>query len=122
MPRSSGRSLLRLPVFGRRRCARPWNPFGVTREGLPITDLPVPQTVQTGILITAPLAGLVSELDEREAARFGHYTWTEWQKIPHQIRVRGIAHHMMQTLIEAHVQDASEQATKARNLVRNGGR
>lgn len=74
--------------------------------------------MQTGIAVTAPLEGLVSELDEREAAHFGNYTWVQWRRLPREERIRGIAHHRMHGLIEAHTNDAVNRAATMRARVR----
>lgn len=56
-----------------------------------------------------PLApGLVSEYEERSAALFGLYTWSQWARLPRAERVQAVAHYRLTRLIEAHL---SEQAT-----------
>lgn len=54
--------------------------------------------------------GLVSEFEERSAALFGLYTWTQWSRLPRNERVQAVAHYRLVHLIDAHLQ---EQATTA---------
>lgn len=50
--------------------------------------------------------GVVPEYEEREAARFGLYRWTDWIRLSLKERVQGIAHYRMHALIELHSGDA----------------
>lgn len=50
--------------------------------------------------------GTVPEYEEREAARFGLYTWRQWERLPKGERIRGLAHYRAHRLIEMHEADA----------------
>lgn len=50
--------------------------------------------------------GTIPEYEEREAARFGLYTWRQWGRLPKRDRIRGIAHYRVHRLIEMHEADA----------------
>lgn len=62
--------------------------------------------IATGITTRPILPGTVPEYEEREAARFGHYTWAEWQQLPMRERVDGVAHYRLQRFIELHQSEA----------------
>ncbi len=55
------------------------------------------------------LPGLVSEFEEREAARFGHYNWAAWQELSYEDRAFGIAHYRTYFLVELHQNDAQSR-------------
>jgi len=76
----------------------------------------VRSTVRTGIEYQSLIPGLVPEYEEREAARFGHYTWRDWLSLPYLDRVVGVAHYRMFHLIELHHNDAviTEQERRER--------
>lgn len=60
----------------------------------------------TGIVYQTVIPGLVSEFEEREAARFGHYNWTAWQELTYEDRAYGVAHYRTHSLVELHQNDA----------------
>lgn len=61
----------------------------------------------TGIEIRGPIPGLLPEYEEREAARFGRYTWSTWCALPRDERVHGVAYYRVNLLIQIHVSEAS---------------
>jgi hypothetical protein len=73
------------------------------------------------VTYTPVLDGLVAEIEERDAARFGHYTWMDWLELPYQERVDGVAYHRVSRLVEMHQQEAvsSEMKSKARPMKRS---
>ncbi len=71
-------------------------------------------TVATGITYLSKLPGLVSEFEEREAARFGHYNWTAWQQLSYEDRAFGVAHYRMHYLVELHQNDAQSKELERR--------
>lgn len=66
-------------------------------------------TVATGIEYRTTIPGLVSEYEEREAARFGHYNWKAWKELSYEDRAFGIAHYRTSNLIELHQNDAQSK-------------
>lgn len=82
------------------------------------------QAVRSGITFAERIPGAVPEYLEREAARFGLYTWQEWLALPLAERVYGVAHYRMHNLIElhegeamnAHIEERSQRATNRRSV------
>lgn len=66
-------------------------------------------TVATGIEYKTRLPGLVSEFEEREAARFGHYNWTAWRQLSNEERAFVVAHYRTYHLVELHQNDAQSK-------------
>lgn len=64
------------------------------------------QAVRSGISFAERIPGAVPEYLEREAARFGLYTWRDWMMLPLVERVAGVAHYRMHNLIELHEGEA----------------
>lgn len=82
------------------------------RHGEPIDSVPV-RTLHTGITFRNGFPpGFVPELEEREAARYGGYTWFEWQKLPRRERVDGVAYFRIMKTIEQHQHDAAERQAR----------
>jgi hypothetical protein len=79
----------------------------VHRHGEPIDDVPVRQTVNTGIAIQSN-NGFVPEYEEREAAVFALIPWSEWDSLSWYERAAAVAHYRMHQTIETHVNDAVE--------------
>ena len=71
-------------------------------------------TVATGIEYRTRLPGLVPEFEEREAARFGHYTWVAWQQLTYEDRAFGVAHYRTHILVELHQNDAQSKELERR--------
>ena len=72
------------------------------------------QTVQTGVRYSAILPGLIPEIEERDAARFGGYTWQQWRELPLVERVDGVAYYRMTRIVEIHKEDAVSTDMKLR--------
>lgn len=68
--------------------------------------------MQTGVHYSALIPGLVPEIEERDAARFGGDTWAEWRKLPYDERVTGIAYYRLSRLIEMHKEEAVATAVR----------
>ena len=52
------------------------------------------------------MPGFVPEYEEREAARFGLYNWTQWQFLDRNEKASIIAQRRMSNLISLHQDDA----------------
>ncbi len=52
------------------------------------------------------MPGLVPEYEEREAARFGLYNWTQWQFLDTKEKASIVAQKRMANLIRLHQEDA----------------
>lgn len=55
---------------------------------------------------------MVSEYEEREAARFGLYTWAQWQVLPRHERVMSMAHYRLHHIVELVGQDTVQEHTE----------
>ncbi len=88
--------------------------FAVTRNGLPITEHPLSETVETGVRYNVVLGGLVPEMEEREASVFAQYTWDRWLALSWQERANAIAHFRLHHLIDLHRNDAVSSEMKRR--------
>jgi hypothetical protein len=49
---------------------------------------------------------MVSELEERDAARFNGYTWHDWRELFYADRADGVAYYRISRLIDMHREDA----------------
>ena len=87
--------------------------MGVLRDGEPITDYPV-KTLDTGIEYERQLLQLVPEIEEREAARFSGYKWSEWRELARQDRVDCLAYFRLSRAIEMNVHDAQRRDSELR--------
>lgn len=70
--------------------------------------------MKTGITFNSPIAGLVAQIEEREAAVFCGYTWKEWLNLERIERAAGVAHYRMHQLIERHGDDAVSRESDRR--------
>ena len=52
------------------------------------------------------MPGFVPEYEEREAARFGLYNWTQWQFLDTKEKASIVAQRRMANLIRLHQEDA----------------
>ena len=68
--------------------------------------------MNTGIVYQPLVPGLVPEIEAREAAVFGLYTWRQWQQLDWQERVDGVAHFRVHRAIELHQNEAVARAMK----------
>jgi hypothetical protein len=87
------------------------HPFGVTRKGIPITEYQLPKIIDPEIAVATEY-GFVSELEEREAAVYVLYTWSDWQQLDWRDRAAAIAQHRLKNLIDSHVAHAEYMAGK----------
>ena len=92
------------------------------RHGQPITEYPLRDRIQTGITLGRRVAGLVPELEVREAANSGHYNSTEFAALQFEERANVVAHYRLHHLIESHTQSAAEQASKQKAAAQRGRR
>jgi len=92
----------------------------VEREGEPITEYPLKHSLNTGISYHPEMPGIVAEIEEREAARFSGYTWSEWKKLPRLDRVDNLAYFRLRRTMDHHQQEAAEQETERRAKRRHG--
>ena len=53
--------------------------------------------------------GLLPEYEEREAARFNGYRWTEWCALPRGERIHGVGYYRVHLLVGIHVDEKSAQ-------------
>lgn len=83
----------------------------MTRHETPILEYPLARRVNTGISIQA-MPGVVPEYEEREAAVFAHYNWSDWCSLDWTERANAVAHYRLHSLIESHVNEAVERAQK----------
>jgi hypothetical protein len=66
------------------------------------------------------MKGMVSEYEEREAARFGHHTWDRWQLLTRHDRLMGLAHYRLSHIIALVGSDTSQDhSEKAAAAARN---
>ncbi len=80
------------------------------RNGQPIWEHPLRHRVETGIEYVPLADGYVSEYEQREAAVYCHYTPLEFGELPLGERARAVAQYRLHGLVEAHQQDAINQA------------
>jgi len=57
---------------------------------------------------------MVSEYEERHAAKWGRYRWHDWRALDRVDRVHGVAHYRLDRMVESHSNDAVTQASKDR--------
>lgn len=60
------------------------------------------------------MVGLISELEERDSAKFNGFTWNEWQKLDYQDRVDGVAYARLTRMIEMVSEDAVSREVDSR--------
>lgn len=66
--------------------------------------------METGLSFERVLPGVVPEIDERDAARYGGYAWREWLQLPRYERVDCFAAYTLHNLIDAHSNEAAQDA------------
>ena len=52
------------------------------------------------------MAGLISEVEERDSARFNGYNWKQWRELQYEDRVDGVAYFRLTRIIEMCQEDA----------------
>lgn len=90
----------------------------MTRGGQPIQTVRIKHSVPTSIRIGTQFTGSISAYEEREAARFGFYNWTEWRLLTNDDKAMAIAHYRVNGLISLHQQDAVNDEMEHRNKKR----
>ena len=68
----------------------------------------------TGIQYRPTIPGLVPEIEERHAARFGGYRWKQWLALARQERIDGVAAYRLDRLVDLHSQDAVDRESRSR--------
>lgn len=93
------------------------HPFGVTRDGEPISLAPLRHSVRTGISFDDPRTsvGLIAEYEEREAATHAGYTWHEWDSLDPSDRAAAVAHLRLSRQISLHSNDAVMRDSEAKS-------
>ncbi len=71
--------------------------------------------MSTGILIGSQFAGTIPAYEEREAARFGLYNWTEWRLLNNDDKAMAVAHYRINGMISLHQQDAVNNEMERRD-------
>lgn len=67
-----------------------------------------------GLEILPFYPGAVPEYECREAAVYTHVPWATWLTMDGRERAAAVAHYRAHLLIEAHINDASEKASEAK--------
>ena len=81
------------------------------RHGEPITAYPL-RTIDTGITYGSVFPELIPEIEEREAARFNGYSWSQWQGLVRGEKVSGVAYCRIRRAIDMNRDDAQEKYMK----------
>ena len=84
----------------------------MTRHNEDIRDYPLRRPVSTGIAYGQTFPGCVSQIEEREAAVYCHYTPLEFGGLPLEERAACVAQYRLHWLVESHIQDAVSQAAE----------
>ena len=61
------------------------------------------------------MAGIISEVEDRDSSRFNGYSWREWQTLSYQDRVDGVAYYRLRRLIDMHEEDAVSSEVERRS-------
>lgn len=77
----------------------------MTRHGTPLRQYLLAKKVDAGIAIESVL-DFVPEYEQREAAVYCQFNWTDWSELDSRERAACIAHYRIHLAIEAHVSDA----------------
>ena len=93
-------------------------PFGVSRNGLPIMEHPTQMAIDSGIKYRALVAGMVPEIEERDASVFANYNWTDWRNLDWFERAKAVAHHRTHKLVQLHNNDAVSAELERRSKVK----
>ncbi len=57
---------------------------------------------------------MVSEYEERHAAKFNGYRWHDWRDLDRPDRVHGVAHYRLDRIVESNSNDAVSDDSKRR--------
>ncbi len=72
--------------------------------------------------MTPLVPGIVPPAEERLAATANLYNWTDWQALPMEERVMGVAWYRLQHLIDLHQGDAMVRDMERRQKKHTNGR
>jgi len=61
---------------------------------------------------------MISEIEDRDSAKFNGYSWREWQELLYQDRVDGVAYYRLRRLIDMHEEDAVSREVERRAKIR----
>ncbi len=78
------------------------------------------KTLETGITLQRGFGGIVSEVEEREAARFTGFNWKEWGELPVVDRIDCVAYHRIRRAIEANEEDARQKDAGRKARINKG--
>lgn len=76
------------------------------------------RVITTGIEFRRLLPELVPLYEEREAAIFSHYNFTEWQALDYSEKAMAVAHYRLSRLVSIHEEDAKQRAIDRLNRQR----
>ena len=77
----------------------------MTRAGQPIQEHPLREAIDTQIRYESLAPGLVPLYEEREAAIFAHYNWTEWRLLDWDQQAAAVGHYRIHRQVEMHQND-----------------
>ena len=61
------------------------------------------------------MVGLISEVEERDSARFNSVPWEQWQRMPYLERVDGVAYYRLTLIIDMSKEDAVSREVDRRS-------
>lgn len=98
-------------------------PFAITRDGEPITLVPLSRTIRTGIASADVRVefGLVPEYEERNAAVAAGYLWSEWLDMDMRDRAAIVAFERLKGLIALHSNDAIDKQHRREQALKKAG-
>ncbi len=62
-----------------------------------------------------PMVGLISEIEEKDSARFNGYPWPQWKELTYDERVDGVAYFRLTRLIDMCKEDAVSREVARRS-------
>ena len=82
---------------------------------MPLSEYVLDRKFDAGIQIVNPFVGTVPEYECREAAVYVHETWDSWlHNMDSWSRACAVAHYRTSLSLRAHMEDASERASRRR--------
>ena len=78
------------------------------------------RTIDTGITYSSVFPELIPEIEEREAARFNGYPWSQWKELVRGEKVSGVAYFRIRRAIDMNRDDAQERYIERK--ARRGGK
>jgi hypothetical protein len=96
-------------VFPRRKWFRLQPTFGLSRNGVPLTEAKLKESINTGITFGST-PGIINPFHEIEACNKANYRYFhDWQELDHSQKAILVAHYYAGILKENHQQDALNQ-------------